>query len=245
MTIPRSRILTGVAAGILVAGSLGCGAIRSVKNIADNAATLGELSDKLNNAEKLTYQAQYKLHDGSTVTVAQQPPRAAAIGATGRYLATADAYLWCATDNGKTDCERTPRDAADPSGDAAVMAGIGAGFVSAPLALAVLTTAILVPSAKVEKSDKTIAGQKSTCATVSNLESAQQDEPASQRLHGFTVCITDDGVLARFTGTSSDGKPQGVELTSYSTKVDSSLFQLPAGARVTDLGAVPADSPSS
>jgi hypothetical protein len=238
MSIPRSKLLAAAAAAVLVVGSLGCGAIRSVKNIADNASTLGDLSDKLNNAEKLTFQAEYKLDDGSKVTVAQQPPNSAAVGESGRYLATADAYVFCGTESGKTSCQRTPREAGDTSGDAAVV-GVGTGFVSGSLALAVLTAAILVPSAKVDKKREKIAGQQSTCATVSNLESAQQDEPANQRLHDFTVCITDAGILARFSGTGADGTKQGVELTRYSTDVDASLFQVPAGATVTDTGAFP------
>jgi len=240
MTSPRKQLLACAAAAVLVVGSMGCGVLRSAKNVADNASTLGDLSSKLENADKLTYQAEYKLDDGTKVTVAQDPPNSAAVGETGRYIATADYYYFCSDDSGKTTCQKSPNQGGDASSaNAAWITGIGNGFISAPLALAVLTAAILIPSAKVDKSSEKIAGQKATCAKVSNLEDAQKDEPEDQRLHDFTVCITDSGILARFTGTGGDGKKQGVELTKYSDKADKSLFEVPEGAEVTDIGAYP------
>lgn len=238
MTSPRKAFLACAAVVALAAGSLGCGALRSAKNIADNASTLGDLSDKLQNAENLTYQADYKLDDATLVTVAQQPPNSAAVGANSRYIATDTDIIICSTDSGSTQCQKTPNTSGS-GGTADQAALIGNGFVSAPVALAVLTAAILIPSAKVDKSTEKIAGQKSTCAKVSNLDSAQQDTPEDQRLHDFTVCITDQGILSRFTGTGGDGKEQGVELTKYSDKVDTSLFEVPDGASVTDVGALP------
>jgi hypothetical protein len=246
MTSTRTKFLVISLAGALAIGSMGCGFIRSAKNVADNAGTLGDLSKKLDNADKLTYQAEYKLDDGSKVTVAQEPPNSAAVGPTGRYIATADEFIFCDTEDSKLVCQKTPNQGGDTTAtgaDAAFISGVGTGFINAPLALAVLTAAILIPSAKVDKSTQKIAGQNSTCAKVSNLEAAQKDEPADQRLQDFTVCITDSGILSRFTGTEG-GKKSGVELTSYSTKVDKSLFQVPDGATVTDLGALPSDLPS-
>ncbi len=241
MTSPRNRLLVGALAAALVIGSMGCGFIRSAKNVAANASTLGDLSSKLENADKLTYQAEYKLDDGSKVTVAQQPPNSAAVGESGRYISTADTFIFCDTEDSKLTCQKTPNQGGSTgtAGDAAFFTGIGSGFISAPFALTVLTAAILIPSAKVDKSEQKIAGQKSTCAKVSNLEDAQKDTAEKDRLHDFTVCITDSGILSRFTGTGGDGTKQGVELTSYSDKVDTSLFKVPDGATVTDLGALP------
>jgi hypothetical protein len=50
----------------------------------------------------------------------------------------------------------------------------------------------------------------------------------------FTICLTDQGILARFSGTATDGKKAKVELTKYSSEVDPSLFRPPAGATIKD-----------
>jgi hypothetical protein len=241
MSIPRSKLLAAAAAAVLLLGSPGCGATRSTKKIADNASTLRDLSNKLNNAETLTFQAEYELNNGWKVTVAQQPPNFAAVGPSEHWFATADSYVFCDTGNGDTTCQRAPREA-DDTDAGSLAAGVSTGFVQAAQARTVLTAATLIPSAKVDKKQEEIAGQKSTCATVSNLESGQQDKPAAQRWHDFTACVTDAGILARYTGIDADGTKQGVELTHYSTTVDSKLFQVPAGAKVTDVGAFPTGS---
>ena len=55
------------------------------------------------------------------------------------------------------------------------MAGVaGPGFVTPELALGLILAAALVPGAKVEQSEKTIAGQSSKCATATGLEAAAQ-----------------------------------------------------------------------
>jgi hypothetical protein len=237
MNNPRTRTLALLAAAaVAVTATLGCGFISAASNVVGNMQTISDMADKITKSEQATFQADYRLDDGATVTVAQQPPASAYVSAKGRYLATADAFYLCDRSTGRWVCQQTANTAgsANSSSDAAIAAGVaGNGFVSAPLALAVLTAALVVPSAHVDKSTQQIAGQSSTCAKVSGLEKAQQNE--SQKVTDFTVCVTDSGILARFQGTLTDGTKASIELTKYATTVDSSLLQVPAGAQINDV----------
>jgi hypothetical protein len=236
MTSTRARTIGfTAAAAVVLATGLGCGVLSAANDAVHNISAISDLADKINNSGAATYQADYRLEDGSTVTVAQQPPNSADIGTKTRYLATADAFFLCEQDNGKWTCEKTPSTgSADPQ-SAAMAAGLtGNGFISAPMAVAVLTAAAIVPHAKVDMSTQNIAGQRSTCATVSNLEQAQRDPTQTPKVSDFTVCVTDQGILARFSGTATDGKKAKVELTKYSPAVDPNLFRPPAGATIKD-----------
>jgi|GEM_PF-2614903 len=247
MTHPRTRVIAIVSAAALAVASMGCGLLRSARNITANAATLGDLSDKLTKASTLTFQAQYKLDDGTLVTVAQKPPNSAAVGAKGRFITTADSFYLCDTEDSGLVCQKSPRPTGDLSAsDAGLAASVaGAGFISGPMALVLLTAAIVIPSAKVAKSTTKIAGQSSTCATVSNLESAQQGD--ATKLTDFTVCVTDNGVLSRFSGHDTDGKKAGVEMVQYSSTVDDNVLSVPADATINDAGTLglPSAAPSS
>jgi hypothetical protein len=235
MKYPRTRTTAALAVAVVaIATTLGCGFISAASNVVGNLQTLSDLADKITNSEHATYQADYKLQDGSKVTVAQQPPNSADVSDKGRYLTTADAFYLCDRSTGGWECEKTPNSGASGDENAALAAGVaGNGFVSAPLALAVLTAALVVPNAHVDETKQKIAGANSTCARVSNLAQAQQGE--SEKVADFTVCVTDSGILARFQGTLTDGTKASIELTKYSASVDSSLFQVPAGAKVTDV----------
>jgi hypothetical protein len=241
MNHPRTRMMAIVAAAAVgLAATLGCGVISAARNVVGNLQTLSDMADKMGRSEQTVFQADYRLADGSTVTVAQQPPASADTGATGRFISTPEAMYLCDKDGGGWVCQKSPAAEGTDGSEASVAATVlGQGFVSAPLALGVLTAALLVPTAKVAKSTPRIAGQRSTCAKVSGLESAQQqtDPSASPepKISDFTVCITDAGVLSRFSGRLTDGTRAAIEMTRYSTRVDASLFQPPAGARINDV----------
>jgi hypothetical protein len=238
MTLPRNKLITAAAALVLMTGSLGCGALRAAKNVGDNLSTLGDLADKIQKAEKITYQAEYKLTDGSKVTVAQQPPSAAAVGDKGRFIANTDAFYFCDTEQSPVTCTKTPNTDGDTNSAAAasLWSGVGTGFVAAPLALALLTGALVIPTVKVKKSEQKIAGQQSTCAEVTNIAAGtgNSSDGNMDNLDAFSVCITDKGVLSKFSGTGTSGETNGVELTSYKDKVDASLLQVPDGAKIVD-----------
>ena len=236
MTSIRARSIGFAAVAVVaLATGLGCGVLSAANNAVHNISAISDLADKINNSGAATYQADYRLDDGSTVTVAQQPPNSADIGTKARYLATADAFYLCEQGDGKWTCGKTPNTGSAGPQSAAIAAGMtGNGFISAPMAVAVLTAAAIVPHAKVDMTTQSIAGQRSTCATVSNLEQAQRDPTQTPKVSDFTVCVTDQGILARFSGTATDGKKARVELTKYSPAVDPELFRPPAGATIND-----------
>lgn len=245
MKLPRLRTIAfGAAATVAVAATLGCGFLSAASNLAGNLTTISDLADKITNSEHATFQATYKLQDGTSVVVAQQPPNSATVGGKGRFIATPDAYYVCDKATGSWVCQKAPTNGSTDTGNAALATGLaGEGFISAPLAVAVLTAALVVPNAHVDKSTETIAGQKSSCARVSNLAQAQQNE--STKVSDFSVCVTDSGVLARFEGTLTDGTKANIELTAYSGTVDSGLFAPPAGAKINDVGQLDVPTPTA
>jgi hypothetical protein len=245
MNLPRT-IAFATAATVAVTATLGCGFLSAASNLAGNISTLSDFADKITKSEHATFQATYKLQDGTSVTVAQKPPNSATVSDKGTYVSTAEAFYLCDKEDSGWVCQKSPAAGETNTGGDPTLAttAAGDGFISAPLAVAVLTAALVVPSAHVDKSTATIAGQKSTCAKVSNLAQAQQGTESS-KVSDFTVCITDSGVLARFAGTATDGTKANIELTNYSGSVDDKLFQPPAGAQINDVGQLEAPSPAS
>jgi hypothetical protein len=236
MTPRTSRVLVVAAATLLAATSLGCGLISKAKDIANTAQVLGEFSDRLGKSATLTYTAEYRVTDGDNVTLVQEPPNAAFFGKSGSFIFTREFMYVCGTEKGKTSCQRTPNNAQDVgAADAGVVAGItGPGFVTPELALGLIAAAAFVPGAKVETSDRTIAGEKSLCAKASGLEAAATpgDEDAPK---DFTVCVTEQGILASFSGTTAKNEKAEIEMVKYSTTADATRLAPPAGAEIVDV----------
>jgi hypothetical protein len=231
MTSPVSRIATVVVAATLGASLLGCGVFAKVKHAAGNVATVTDLAGKLRDAQSMTYTAQYRLADGSTATVAQQPPNSSFAGRKGRMIVTADAYYLCQAHKGVQTCQKSVNTGAGLDTNVANMIpGVaGDGFVSAPVALAAMTAASLIPDVKLDSSERTIAGQHTTCLKVNGLTPS----PATDgKPKDFTLCVTDKGLLGSFDGSLTDGKPAHVELTSYRDGADAAAFRPPAGAKI-------------
>jgi hypothetical protein len=235
----KPRTYRGLAAGLaiaLAATGLGCGLVDQAKDIVANASALSDFVERLNSAAQLTYTADYKVVDGKPVTLVQQPPNAAYLSGEGRYILTPDALYLCSKDGGKTRCQRSPNSGVDGADSAGMMAAFaGPGFVSTPIVLAIMTAAIVVPDAKIEQSNKTIAGQDSLCATATGLDSVAEagDGDAPKE---FSVCVTEAGVLASYHGVSVDGTELGVERTKFSDQADPKAFLPPKGATIVDVG---------
>lgn len=237
----RGIAATGLAA-VLVSASAGCGALSSAHTLVDRAGLLGSMAAKISHAQKATFQATYTVGgsggtDTATVTVVQQPPSSAFVTASNRIISTGGQTYVCETGRGTADCRRTATagGSVDPSGALGVT-----GFVSGELALGVMSAAMLVPNAQVTRSSQTIAGQPTSCVTVSGLDQALAGvlpsgsaDTADTGLSDFSVCITDGGVLARFSGGLTDGGHGDVLLTDYSATVDPALLEPPAGATIT------------
>ncbi|HEX6870539.1 MAG TPA: hypothetical protein VF163_05525 [Micromonosporaceae bacterium] len=236
MTSRISRVLVAAVATTLAAGSLGCGLINQAKDIVGTAQVLSDFADRLGKASKLTYTAEYKTSSGDKVTMVQQPPNSAFLGKSGRFIFTADSMYLCSTEQKALTCQKSPIQGANAgAANAGLVAGVtGPGFITPELALGLIAAAAFVPGAKVEQSEKTIAGEDSLCATASGLEAAaspgDKDAPKD-----FSVCVTEAGILASFSGTSTTGEKVSIELTKYSTSADASAFEPPAGAKIVDV----------
>ncbi|GII59539.1 hypothetical protein Pth03_79280 [Planotetraspora thailandica] len=222
----------GATAAVLGSFVVGCGVIGQVSNVVGSASTLSEFSDRLGKSSELTFTATYKSTDGGTVTLVQQPPKSVFIGPNGRYIFTPEQMLLCAD---KT-CTRAP---SVGDGDAGALAtATGPGFVTPELALGFVAAAAVVPGAHVETAEKEIAGQKSLCAIATGLEAAaspgETDVPRD-----FSVCVTDAGVLASFTGTLTSGEKASIQLVKFTGEADPAAFEAPAGAEIVDTGSLP------
>ena len=246
MTQPRirtaARIVTISAAALLGVGTLGCGYIQ---NAIDTANTLSDFSDRLGKAAQLTYTADYAFSvDGgepseTKVTLVQQPPNTAMISGDSRMIFTADYMTMCDKVNGAVECQRAPNPGGAALADTGLVSGVaGPGFVTPELALGLVAAAALLPGTDVSSSDKEIAGQKALCADVTGIEAPPNDGPNQEMLRDFSVCVTEAGVLASFTGTSNVGDKVAVVLTKFSDKANPKAFTPPAGANVVDVTAI-------
>lgn len=234
--ILRSRAVLVIAAAVVSAGTLGCGVVSKAKQAVENVSAISDLADKLGKSDQLTYTGTYKMDDGSTATVVQEPPKAAFLGKSGRFILTQDALLLCSGTGRNVTCQRSPNQnkvAASADQAAYVSAVAGGGFISAPMAVAVMTAAAVVPGTKIDKSEKKVAGVKSTCLHVTGIPADK--DPTAVTAKEFTVCVGDNGVLTTFTGVGTDNKKIGVELTTFSGKVDEKAFVPPAGAKIVDV----------
>jgi hypothetical protein len=242
MSRTATRLCTVAVASVLGAGALGCGVVGKVKQAVDNVSAISDLADRLGRSGTLTFTADYKTDDGKTTTVVQQPPKAAYLGAENRFILTADTLYTCAGKAGtKVVCHKSPvqtGELSDSDRAAYLSAVAGGGFVSAQLALALMTAAAIVPGVKIAESTATIAGQKSDCLDVTGIP--RDSDPNAVTAKEFHVCVSENGLLTRFKGVGTDDKALGVELTKYSEKVDPQAFVPPKGAQIIEGTAAPA-----
>jgi outer membrane lipoprotein-sorting protein len=240
MRTPLTRIVVVAVATVLAAGTLGCGILSKAKDLANTAKVLSDFSDRLGKASTLTYTGTYKVTDADsgdtiTVTTVQQPPNVAFLSDKSRFIVTKDFLYICDTEGSTMTCSKSPNTSgtAGPQDDAYIAGVGGPGFVTPELAIGLIAAAALVPGASVSTSNKTIAGQSSLCAVATGLDAAASPGD-TEAPKDFTVCVTDAGVLASFSGTSTNNKKASIELTNYSTTVDPAAFAPPPGATVTD-----------
>jgi len=237
MTRTVTRIAALAAAAALAAGSTGCSLIADIGNAVSNVKDVASLTDKLTASAELTFTAVYRLTDGSgTATVVQQPPRAAFHGKDGRFILTEESVLMCAGAGAKATCQRAPNATGGQSGadQAAYLAAVaGGGFISTPMAIALMGAAAVVPGVRIAKSTTEVAGLNSTCLHATGI--SEQTGPQNVDVQEIRVCVADSGVLTTFAGTGTDGSTFGVELSKYSTTVDPKAFVPPAGAKIVDV----------
>jgi hypothetical protein len=220
----RRAVAVAVAFTLGVVG-LGCGFANQANTAVDTALILGDFADRLTRSAEMTYTAEYGVPSG-TVTLTQQPPNAAFQSETGRFVITATHMISCT----ETVCQRAPNQAnADTAG--LVASAVGAGYVTPDLVRDIVADAALAPKAKVDGTEREIAGEPSICVAVTGLE-------RENGLNDFSVCVTQTGILASFSGNLTNGRQGSIELKSYRMSVDATAFEVPEGATVTDVPAL-------
>jgi hypothetical protein len=241
---PRIRMLVYVTAGALVISTgVGCGLLSAAKKIANNASVMSSYSEKLEKGTHATYKATYKdITGGDTVTVQQQPPNSVYVTKTGPWIFNGNTSYNCDNSSGSMVCTKTEY-SSDSDANAALAGSSLAtgGFFVGELGIGLILAAAVVPNSKLSQNKQTIAGQSSDCVTVSNLSDVQS--AGDTELSSFTMCVTGAGVVSKFSGTDTSGKTEGSVMTAYTTSIDASLFQPPAGAQIVDTNSPPPASP--
>jgi hypothetical protein len=214
-----------------------------------SSSKLKALSNSINNAKHLTYVATYTSSTNgqtSTVTIAQAPHKALFETSSGIVVNTGKATYYCSSSSSSGNSGNSGSGNSGNSGSSSTsstakgseqcisegrtnpLLGLEAAF-SSTAALNAFNQAkasgavARVLGLKVSESSATIAGQPSTCISVT--------------LHGQTAkyCVTKQGLLS-YSGSSSAGY---FKLTKYSAKPAASLFTLPAGATTVTLPSTP------
>jgi len=215
------RMLSTVAAaglGLLVLGSAIPASASLDKSI--SSSNLKSLTNSINAAKHLTYSATYKsVTNGqtTTVTIAQAPPKSTFTSSSGSVINNGKTTYYCSNNGGQATC--VSEGGANPylglegifssAGALGALSEAKSGLVSGLLGI------------KVSSSSAKFAGQSATCVTV------------TVKGRGGKYCVTKQGILA-YSGSSSTSYFQ---LTKFTTKPPSSLFNLPAGATVQTLPA--------
>jgi hypothetical protein len=245
----RRRLAALAAASVAMTAVAGCNLIQSAPGAVDTATILGDFTDRLSNASRLTYTADYGVPGGDPVTVVRQPPNTAIVGAQGRLIVTETHVVRCTTAAGTTTCHRAPSPDPDPDPEtgtaapgpasAGVVASVtGARFVTREEALGLIAVAAAAPGAKADVTERDIAGLASLCADVTGPKASAA--PAGAQAAGdFSVCVTGQGVLASFRWTFDTGERRAVVLTSLRNVADPQVFTIPAGARIVDVATLP------
>lgn len=264
--LSRARLSRPRAVGALLALALapavaGCGSVvaasssisssvSSAQQLAARGRLLHAMAVRVGHSRLATFQATYAVPGSGSLTVVQSPPASAFISRAGRLITTGRFVYLCDAGRGRSTCQRTSTAAAGTPNPSTAL-GV-TGFLSGDLAVGVLSAAMLVPKVTVTTSTPKIAGQATTCLTVSGLDKAlhalatraagstagsttgaPDGSPASNEPSTLTLCVTGSGVLARFTGSLGSGRSADMVLTRYATTVNAGLLRPPRGAKIT------------
>ena len=239
----RHRIVRALAAMsavvILGAGVSSCGVASRVKNVADtvenNKDTIESFTTPMKASETVPFEATYVTTGAhpSTVVYAVQPPKELLFkeNTTGAGNGNSPAYL-IVNASGEYSCQHT----------AATAKGAKPGWTCSKLAATQATVqqalvGIYTPGHWVNflrglALAAGFAGDKVSRSTMSVHGFALQcvDFQAAGIPGTSKICTTSKGILGYVKVAS---EPTAFELKSYSGSPSASLFQLPAGARVT------------
>ncbi|MFI1990179.1 hypothetical protein [Actinoplanes sp. NPDC020271] len=179
-------LATAACADLAQAGAAGVGPADAVTQIA------GQIADSAG----LTYTAAYRLADGATAKIIQEPSRTAYRWPGGSLIVTPAATTRCAP-----GCVVSAPGAADlpPA----------SGLITPAAVEAKLRAAAADPALEITERDTTIAGRHAACVKLTGA---------------FEVCVTGDGTLAAFTGVLA-GTEADLTLTALVGTADDADFQ--------------------
>jgi hypothetical protein len=184
---------------------------------ASGGSAIDALTASLQKGDKATYLATYQQTSGGetqTWTVAQAPPKSLFTYPDGSFINTGTQSLYCITSSGSTTCTAGgPGISSLPS----LTTLIDPRSVISVLNSYVGRIASRIVKISATGSSKTIAGQVSQCVSISIAGS-----PAG------TWCANSAGVVTEVRA----GTGGGITMTSYTTDVPASTFEVPAGAKV-------------
>lgn len=231
-----SRATWLAVAALLIAGISGCGVVQKINNVRHavdaNQSAVQALTQGLKAGEATAFSATY-VTMGSTptavTTYAVQPPtdvtfREAASGSATAQLAlisNANGEYSCTSDRVSTtwSCQKLGRAQAVAQNELADIYTPSHWLTY----LKIFSTAAGLAGVKVTQSSMTVNGFSMNCVNFR----AKDTQGIS------TICTTSQNILGY---VKVAGVPTSFELKTYSTSPAASLFQLPAGAKVTTAG---------
>ena len=236
------RAPIAVTAALLGAAMLaGCTPPPSGSYLTETAQILTDLVGQMTDGYRLSYTASYTTTaqvDG--LTLVRQAPTVAYLSDMGRFVVTPEKLILCDPDPPAAVCHRAPNTAPGAIGAQPEVAALntigGPSFISPEQVQTLIAAAAVMPTVQATLRTRVIATQDSRCVDVSGIEPTG---PADERaLHDFSVCVTNDGVLASFRGTIGSDR-RSVELSRLRRTVEPSTLAPPAGADVVDVAQLP------
>jgi hypothetical protein len=237
MATPTIRItrLGALALGIAVAAlAAGCSSSSSgsttttkaapattTTGAAGGTASVSNLSTRLANGKGLTYSATYTVTsptESGTLTAERMPPGSSRFDVT--FQGKQAVVINTPSTTYVCDLAKSPAECVTGAPDPA--AGLEELIDPNPV-ISELQASAAAGRKAVTFSSQTVAGQPSTCATITSPP------------HPGTFCVTEQGILASVTASNGS-----IVLTSFTTDVPASDFAPPAGATITS---VPAGTP--
>jgi hypothetical protein len=185
---------------------------------------LSKLASSAGTESKATFNITYAYkNSGSTgeVTLEQMGSDESFSTGTGEILYNGKTTYYCSLSAALKTCIKYGSATLSPLGATMGIYESGA-YVDAMKSWATLVES-RISGYNVSFSNKTIAGQPSSCVTW------------SYKGNNETYCVTDHGVLASVSGSTAKGSNFSFTLTKYSSTVASSAFQLPKGAKVVSI----------
>lgn len=217
--VPRAIAFAALAVSVLAACTPADGA-----EVYDQGRVVDEMASHVDEGTAHAYTATYQLTGGVNVTVVHSPSpyRDAYIFPDGRYVSTPEFQMIC---DAATCTLTDPLPTNAPLDTKAIAEAGGPGFISVQDVLSLLTKAALDKAAELTPGDDTLVAEHANCASVDGLTGAASTK--------FRTCVTEKGVLGRFTGSFNDA-PVDLLLVGYGETADENVFTPPSGSKLVD-----------